>query len=230
MCELSVRPISGIVASMSDPGTTTGGAEEVGPLLRIDQLTVPRPEPARDGIPPDAEQMARILRVATTVPDHGGLRPWRFVVVAGDARQRFGEALANGLREERGPDAPQAMVTKMHGKAFAAPCAVVLIAAPVRGSNIAGWEQFASASCTGYAIVLAANALGLGSVWKSAHVLHTGAVRTFFDLDDDEQVIGWVNLGSPTMGGRRTTVGRPEPDLAELVSVMDGHGSAPFGQ
>ena len=61
----------------------------------------------------------------------------------------------------------------MRGKAFAAPCAVMLIASPRLESNVPEWEQVASASCTGYAVVLGATALGLGAVWKSAAVLDT---------------------------------------------------------
>jgi nitroreductase len=35
------------------------------------------------------------------VPDHRGLRPWRFVVVTGDAREAFGDALADAAAEHQ---------------------------------------------------------------------------------------------------------------------------------
>ena len=65
--------------------------------LRIEALAAPRAEPARDGSPPDDQALARILETATTVPDHGGLRPWRFAVVSGAGRDRLGDALVAGL-------------------------------------------------------------------------------------------------------------------------------------
>ena len=148
------------------------------PLIGL--LQAPRAAPGREGPGPDDAQLAVILEAATTVPDHGTLRPWRFVVVRDSGRDRFGEALVAGLLEERGPDLPESVLTKMRMKAFAAPLLVMLVASPRTGSNVPVWEQVASASCTGYAMVLAATALGLGAIWKSAPVLHTRPVRALF--------------------------------------------------
>jgi nitroreductase len=194
----------------------------------IEALAAPRSEPARDGTPPGSTDLRRILEAATTVPDHGGLRPWRFAVVAGSGRERLGAALVAGLHELRGAELPDAMVEKMRGKAFAAPCTVAVIASPDSGSNVPVWEQVASASCTGYALVLGATALGFGAVWKSASVLGTAPVRRFFELGVDEELLGWVNMGSPAPVGERRAARSAEPaDLGQLVTVI-GEGPDPL--
>jgi len=172
----------------------------------LEALAAPRVEPARDGSAPEPEDLVRILDTATTVPDHGGLRPWRFVVIRGTGRERFGEALVEGLVGVKGEGIPEGALTKMRGKAFAAPCAVMVVASPQHESNVPEWEQVVSASCTGYAIVLAATALGLGAVWKSAAVLDTEPVRTLFGLAEHERLLGWVNLGSPGQPSRKKGV------------------------
>ncbi|MGC8464161.1 MAG: nitroreductase family protein, partial [Acidimicrobiales bacterium] len=183
-----------------------GGSELVGDRgAGYAALTAARMAPAPDGRPPSAGQLDAILRAATTVPDHGGLRPWRFVVVSGAARERFGAALVSGLVEQRGDGVPDAAVAKMRAKALAAPCAVVLVAVVDPGSTVAEWEQVASAACTGYAVVLAASSLGLGAVWKSASVLSTRAVREIFGLGANERLLGWVNLGDPGRPRRRSS-------------------------
>ncbi len=184
-------------------------------------MAAPRPEPARDGSAPDDGALATILETATTVPDHGGLQPWRFAVVAGAGKDRMGDALVAGLHLLRGDDLPEAVVTKMRGKAFAAPCSVAVIASPDPSSNVPVWEQVASASCTGYAIVLAAAALGFGAVWKSAAVLETEPVRALFGLTEHEQLLGWVNLGTPGLPGRKARA-TERAGLSELVTVIDG--------
>jgi nitroreductase len=196
--------------------TADGGAATE---LKIEGLAAPRSEPARDGEAPDHQALTRILEMATTVPDHGGLRPWRFAVVSGAGRERFGDALVAGLHQQRGEDQPEAAVTKMRGKAFAAPCAVAVIASPDPSSNVPVWEQVASASCTGYAIVLGAVALGFGAVWKSAGVLEMPAVRSFFDLAEEEQLLGWVNVGTPDGSPRRDRATK-QPGLEQLVTVV----------
>ncbi len=198
--------------SPTRPGQGNGGAW-------VDGLTAPRPEPVRDGVPPDRKALERILGAATTVPDHGGLRPWRFTVVTGGGRDRFGDALVAGLHDMRGPDVPEAAVAKMRGKAFAAPCAVVLVASPDPGSNVPVWEQVASASCTGYAMVLAATGLGYGAVWKSAAVLETEPVRRLFTLTEHEQLLGWVNVGTAGQTSTRK-IGSEPTELAGLVTVI----------
>ena len=187
--------------------------------LRIEGLAAPRAEPARDGLPPDDRALAQILDTATTVPDHGNLQPWRFAVVTGPGKQKLADALAEGLHLTRGADLPESAVTKMRGKAFAAPCTVVLIASPHPESNVPVWEQVASASCTGYAVVLAAVALGFGAVWKSAAVLDTQPLRSLFALSVDERLLGWVNIGTPDTRSKRPAA---PVDLSALVTVIDG--------
>lgn len=194
----------------------------------VERLLAPRPEPEREGQPPDDAQLAVILEAATTVPDHGGLRPWRFAVISGAGQDRFADALEAGLRELRGPDQPEAAVAKMRGKAHAAPCAVALIASPRPDSNIPVWEQVASASCTGYAMVLAATALGFGAAWKSAAVVDARPVRTLFALTGPEQLLGWVNLGPAGAPSRKPRGTEGPVDLGALVTRV-GDVDRPFG-
>jgi nitroreductase len=175
-------------------------------VLSLEALSAPRVEPDRDGSPPEPEDLVRILDAATTVPDHGGLRPWRFAVITGSGRERFGAALVEGLVSVKGEGIPEGALTKMRGKAYAAPCAVMVVASPLLESNVPEWEQVVSASCTGYAIVLGATALGLGAVWKSAAVLDTEPVRRLFGLAEHERLLGWVNLGSPGQPSRKKGV------------------------
>ncbi len=177
----------------------------------VERLTARRPVPDPGGAAPSPADLERILAAATTVPDHGRLRPWRFVVVEGAGRDRLARALVAGLTELRGPDQSGAAVAKMDKKAYAAPCAVLVVASPDPGASVAVWEQVASAACTAYALVLAATGLGYGAVWKSAAVLGTGPVRELAGCGPDEQLLGWVYLGTPPAGrtARRAPAGDP---------------------
>jgi nitroreductase len=183
--------------------------------LSLEALVAPRVEPTPDGPVPDDRALAQILDAATTVPDHGGLRPWRFAVIRGAGRDRFAEALVAGLVQRQGDGVPEGALAKMRGKAYAAPCAVMLIASPRLESNVPEWEQVASASCTGYAVVLGATALGLGAVWKSANVLDTEPVRALFGVAAHERLLGWVNVGPPGDPSRKKRAaaagGGPDP-------------------
>ena len=49
------------------------------------------------GPAPSAAEIETLLTVASRVPDHGKLTPWRFIVFEGDARLEAGEAIAAGV-------------------------------------------------------------------------------------------------------------------------------------
>ena len=206
----------------TDPATTPLDAD-VPPAdpAYVTRLTAVRAEPAVDGTAPSDEDLDTILAVAASVPDHGDLMPWRFAVCSGAGRDRLSHALVAGLRERRGDDLPDAVVAKMAAKPYAAPCQVVLVASPDPSSNVEVWEQVASASCTGYAVVLAATGLGYGAVWKSAPVLDTGPVRDLFDCGPDEVLLGWVNVGTPAPLGRKALVAGAPVDLDGRVQRLD---------
>src|SRR5207302_11253865 len=49
---------------------------------------------------PTAEELERILTIATRVPDHGKLTPWRFVLVGDEQRDELAALLHKVLAEE----------------------------------------------------------------------------------------------------------------------------------
>jgi nitroreductase len=171
---------------------------------------------------PTAEEIDAILAVAASVPDHGGLRPWRFVVVSGEAREAFGEALAQAALESA-PGLDEGGQERIRSKAFVAPALIAVAARIDTRAKVPAWEQVASASCAGYAIALAAHQLGLGAIWKSAPVHEGVAIQKALDLTPDDRFLGWVNIGHT--GVERMTIVRPTPDLGELARRLDPDGT-----
>jgi nitroreductase len=172
-----------------------------------------------DPAPSEAE-VAQILRAATTVPDHGHLRPWRLVVVRGDARGAFGDALAAvARRDDQRLDDKRA--AKIRAKAFEAPMLVALAARVRKKSSIPRWEQVASAACMGYVITLAAHELDLGAIWKTSPFLDGKEIRRVLDLTKADVPLGWVNLGRHVRPARP----RREVDLATVARVLDADGT-----
>lgn len=177
----------------------------------------------QDDVLPTAAELDVLLRAAATVPDHGELRPYRFVVSQGEGRMRFGDALASaGL--EKNPELTPAVQDKLRHKAFAAPTQILIIASPRQGMKIAQWEQEVTASCTGYAIALAAFALGLGSIWKSAPVLDGVDLRAALALQPGERLLGWVNVGRPVDAAPARS---PAP-VAEFTRMLAPAGVQPY--
>jgi nitroreductase len=161
---------------------------------------------------PNRSEIEKILQVAGTVPDHGVLRPYRFVVVEGEGRDRFGEALVNAANENRGAPLDESVKPKIKAKAFAAPLQILIIFSPQESGKIPDWEQMASACCSGYAIDLAANALGFGAVWKSFAYDPGSQLKDLLKLGHREKFLGWVNIGTEK---NRGSMERESLDLAK---------------
>ena len=200
---------------MSTPASVpSAGIEVLGALLDR-RSTAALVEPG-----PDAEEIELLLLAAATAPDHGRLRPWRLVVVDGEARERFADALEDG-GVARDPDLPDGVRRKLRSKAFVAPTLIAVVAAP-RPAKVERWEQVASAACCGYAIVLAAHALGLGAMWKSVPFRTGPLLVDVLDMEPDDELMGWVLVGTPA--DPATTVGRPAADLTGIAYRLTPHG------
>ena len=63
---------------------------------------------------PTDRQWEILLRAGARAPDHGLLRPWRFLIVRGEARELLGQVMPEALR------APRRRAVRLSG---ANPCA-----------------------------------------------------------------------------------------------------------
>jgi nitroreductase len=171
---------------------------------------------------PTAEQLDAILHAAVTVPDHGRQQPWRLVVLQGASRTTFGDALISAA-EEAGETLTPTRAEKLRAKALFSPTMIAVVARPNPASSIPRWEQVVSASCMGYAIALAADALGLGAIWKSCTHRSGRDLHRLLDCGTDDELLGWVNIGALV-----TTPGPVVPprqvDLSAVVRVVDDSG------
>src|ERR1700744_5470305 len=68
----------------------------------IDALTTRRSAAQFAEPAPDDETLAKILGAAMRAPDHGKLKPWRFIVLRGDARKRFGDVMVEAMKRREG--------------------------------------------------------------------------------------------------------------------------------
>ena len=80
----------------------------------ITALTTRTSCPRLSGPGPSDEQIEVLLSSAIRAPDHGVLRPWRFIVLQGDERHPLGNIMVAELLRKQ-PDADQ----KAQDSAFA---------------------------------------------------------------------------------------------------------------
>ena len=165
---------------------------------------------------PDADQLARMLAIAARTPDHGKLAPWRFVVVANDARARLATLIGDAWRAEK-PDASDAEVASQAALAHHAPTLVVILSAPSDARPIPLWEQELSAGAACMNLLHAAHAMGFVAGWLTGFAAYSEQVRAAF-ARGNERIAGFVFIGTPS----RPLEERPRPDAETIVSIWHG--------
>jgi nitroreductase len=159
---------------------------------------------------PTTEELARILRIASRVPDHGRLHPWRFVTVADDQRDAFGALLREAL-VEHDPSATAAHHEKEDQFAHYAGQLVVVVAAPVADHKIPVWEQELSSGAAAMNLLLAAHSLGYVAGWVTGWRTYAERVRQAF-CRHGERIAGFIFIGHAS----RELEERDRPTLDEV--------------
>lgn len=148
---------------------------------------------------PTLEQLEAIIRAGASAPDHGRLKPWRFVVFQGEARLKFGELLAELLKvrvESQGLTATESQLEKEKKKLLRAPVVVAVCAALDHEHSIPVIEQFAATAAACENMLIAATALGIGSMWRTGDPSYDNSVKTALNLKESDMVAGWLYFGS----------------------------------
>jgi nitroreductase len=166
---------------------------------------------------PDEGTLGLIFASATRAPDHGRLRPWRFIVVRGAARERFGELLADHLRRTHAQVGEESL-ERERLKAFRAPLIVVVAARCNPAVKIPVIEQTLSAAAAAHAMMLAAFALGFNAMWKTGGPAYDAAVKRALGLEESDAIVGFLYFGTET-GERAAPVRTQWRDLVRELAV-----------
>lgn len=163
---------------------------------------------------PDAAQLRTILTAAARVPDHKKLVPWRFIVFEGEARARFGNALAEAcIAEEKEPPSEVRLGIE-RGRFLEAPLVVGVISRVTPNPGAPEWEQILSCGAACFNLCVAANALGFATNWLTGWYAYSPAIHTHLGLAHNERIAGFVYIGH----AKERPEDRERPNLDAIVS------------
>lgn len=150
-------------------------------------LDAPGPTPA---------QLEMLLQAALRAPDHGMVRPWRFMVIEGDDRHRFGEILCRA-KQAMAPSVDAADLEKLARKPLRAPMILVAVAEVDENHRVPVIEQVVSTGAAVQNIMVAAHALGLGAMWRTGALASHPLVKQALGFSDKDEIVGFIYLGTP---------------------------------
>jgi len=176
--------------------------------------------------------VALAVAAALRAPDHGRLRPWRFLGVSGEARRALGAAMAAALAR-LDPQAGTERLAREAAKPLRAPFVLVAAAAIVPGHRIPEWEQRASAAAGVMNVLNAFHFIGYGAVWLSSPAFADVGLLLPLGLAEADQLLGTLHVGTlhealppaprPEAGSFWRVWGGPIPGQAEPTAT----GAAP---
>jgi nitroreductase len=173
--------------------------------VKPDRLLEPGPKP---------QELETMLRIASRVPDHKKLAPWRFIVIEGDARARLGDVIADACLAEEAERPSEVRLAMERGRLQRAPLVVAVVSGVTPHRSAPEWEQILSAGAACFSLCLAANAMGYGTSWITEWIAYSPRVRAGLHLADNERIAGFVYVGTPAEPPQE----RERPELADIVS------------
>ncbi|WP_262031102.1 nitroreductase [Microvirga sp. Mcv34] len=162
---------------------------------------------------PTEQDIETLLKVASRVPDHGKLVPWRFILIQGEARGRLGEVLATAYQADY-PSAGPEQVAAERERFSNAPLVVAVVSRVVPHAKIPDWEQVLSAGAVCMNLLVGASALGYGASWLTGWAAFDRRVLDALGLKPHERIAGFVHIGT----AKETPTDRDRPDLADIVT------------
>lgn len=187
----------------------------------IDYLSTRRSIPAFQlGEPgPSRAEIEEMLKLASRVPDHGKLAPWRFIVYRGEERRRLSQQMAKIALADR-PDLSEEMVKVENTRLTRAPVVVAVISRAAPHVKIPEWEQVMSAGAVCLNLLMAANAHGYGANWMTEWYAFDARTLSLLGIGPEEKVAGFIHIGTPTVPPGE----RPRPELSQIVTWVGEDG------
>ncbi len=146
---------------------------------------------------PAGEVLDRILQAGLSAPDHALLRPWRFLVIEGAAREKLGKVFAEAALRDQ-PDLSEEAVNKYLAMPLRAPMLIVGIVCMSEHPKVPQSEQLLSAGAAMSYILAAAQAENFGAMWRTGPMAYHSWVQSELGLTDREQITGFLYVGTPS--------------------------------
>ena len=169
---------------------------------------------------PSAQELEQIFQAAVCAPDHGALRPWRFVVIRGQAISDLTRIAIEKIRSSGDPRMTPEKEKSIRAWTASVPLFIGLAQKIYHDHHkVPDQEQLLSTAAAAMNILNAAHMLGYGAFWSTGLGTYLTQVQELLGLDPlDYRFIGYLAIGTPV-----TAVAPAErPDFRQFVTEWTG--------
>ena len=146
--------------------------------------------------PVPRELIEKLLSAAVQAPNHYKVRPWRFVVLTGNARNRLGDIFAASQLERMRDLLPQASdITR--ALPLRAPVLIAVGVDKPSEEKVLEIENVCATAAACQNLLLAAEAEGLAVKWRTGAWARDPKVKDFLGFAPDQHLIAFLYVGYP---------------------------------
>ncbi len=162
---------------------------------------------------PTAEQRRQAYEAALRAPDHGALRPWRFIEFEGEGLERLSRLYYEEAQRNQ-PNVDPAVWETAKAKALRSPL-MIAVAAIVRENHPKApvIEQVVAAGCASQVLLTAFHAQGYGAVMVTGGRAYDEAFKKALGLEPKDCLIGLIHVGTPQAD--RPPAEKPRPAVED---------------
>ncbi len=171
--------------------------------------------------PGDAE-LAEIFAAAMRAPDHGRLRPWRFVVVRAEGLASLADLLGQAWIA-RDPNVNPAWVERTRTRILGVPMLIALGTRLTLPHAIPESEQVLSVGAAGMNLINALHMAGYGGMWVTGGHAYDPTVNAAFGFTAPDRLAGLFYVGTPVAAQPPAA----PPPLSAHVAEWVGADAAP---
>ena len=154
---------------------------------------------------PDGAELDLILDAGLRAPDHGRLRPWRFVLMRGAQRQAWADRLAEAAKA-RDPENGAMMAEKSRAWVARTPL-IIAVGVEMKQGKIPEIEQLLSTGAAAMNMLNAIHLLGYGGMWVTGANCYDPQVNKWLGFEAPSRLAGFLGVGTP----------RPQPADAPKI-------------
>ena len=184
----------------------------------LDFMRTRRSVPAKTmgGPGPEEAEIAEMAKIASRIPDHGKIAPWRFIQYSDAAKARL-DARIHARAREKYPELQGEALQIEAGRMARSPVVIGLISAPCEHPKVPVWEQELSCGAAGLAWLIAANAHGYDAQWLTEWIAFDDELAPEFGCREGERIAGFIHIGTRTAPKTE----RDRPDIGTVFTRMD---------
>jgi nitroreductase len=158
----------------------------------------------------------KLLDAAVQAPNHYKVRPWRFIIMTENARQKLGTVMAASL-QDRQPDFPQEAFDKARTTPLQAPVVIAVGVEKPTEPKVLEIENICAVAAAIENLLLAAHALGLGAKWRTGEWARDLKVKEFLGFEPDQNILGFIYVGYPEYIAEYS----PRPSFEDRTTWME---------